>query len=297
MRIKLLLLLSVLSLQAQVGIGTNTPRSKLEVNGDIKIGNEGKPHARGERGMLRWSDANVCFEGHNGSRWKCLSLYNKDHEVLLLRLRKSGKLFYAMTAEAGRTMWYDGNFSNTADTNVLALEFDPTKQRETDTIVPSRDSNEVIDTEVGKIKYSDNGTITIMEDGLYKISYRVSFINVYVDEKSTPFNGDTGSFHTWVTKNNNKKSGPPEELGPHIDTTVFKGARMVKSQKSKDSGGDNVEYINDMKYINNDSHIVYLKKYDQIKLRFTTHHTNSMNPNLNNIYIDKDDSFINIWKL
>lgn len=66
------LLLWILQVHAQnVGIGTNNPVQKLDINGAIKIGSDGNttPIA----GSIRWNAASQDFEGYNGSNWISLT--------------------------------------------------------------------------------------------------------------------------------------------------------------------------------------------------------------------------------
>ena len=55
---------------AQVGIDTNNPGQKLDVNGKVKIGNDGTiPTA----GTMRYSSTEKQFQGHDGTEWINLS--------------------------------------------------------------------------------------------------------------------------------------------------------------------------------------------------------------------------------
>lgn len=69
----ILLLFSFLFLQyvypQNVGIGTNNPAQKLEVNGGIKIGNTNNAVA----GTVRWNSNKNDFEGYNGTDWISLT--------------------------------------------------------------------------------------------------------------------------------------------------------------------------------------------------------------------------------
>ena len=69
-----LLFLSLLITHSQaqnVGIGTTTPQQKLDVNGAIKVGNNG--NTAPQEGTLRWNTEKKEFEGFNGSQWISLS--------------------------------------------------------------------------------------------------------------------------------------------------------------------------------------------------------------------------------
>ena len=61
-------LLASFFLFAQVGIDTNNPGQKLDVNGKVKIGNDG---TRPTAGTMRYF--NTQFQGHNGTEWLSLS--------------------------------------------------------------------------------------------------------------------------------------------------------------------------------------------------------------------------------
>jgi len=66
MRLQLLftLLFAASFVHAQnVGIGTDTPTEKLEVNGGVKIG----PTNITSKGTIRWNEAKKDFEGYNGT--------------------------------------------------------------------------------------------------------------------------------------------------------------------------------------------------------------------------------------
>jgi hypothetical protein len=58
-----------LSISQNVGIGTNTPTEKLDVNGGIKIGNTNNT----AKGTIRWNESKNDFEGYNGTAWVSLT--------------------------------------------------------------------------------------------------------------------------------------------------------------------------------------------------------------------------------
>lgn len=61
----ILFIASLTNTQAQtgMGVGTNTPAEKLDVNGAVKIGNTSTTNA----GTMRWTG--VAFEGYDGTQW------------------------------------------------------------------------------------------------------------------------------------------------------------------------------------------------------------------------------------
>lgn len=64
-----LLVLGHYSFAQNVGIGTNHPTEKLEVNGGIKIGNTNNTVG----GTVRWNPNKNDFEGYNGTSWVSLT--------------------------------------------------------------------------------------------------------------------------------------------------------------------------------------------------------------------------------
>ncbi len=50
-----------------VGVGTNTPISSLDVNGKIRVSDDANLPVTG---MIRWNDAQKDFEGYDGSAWR-----------------------------------------------------------------------------------------------------------------------------------------------------------------------------------------------------------------------------------
>lgn len=66
----LAILLNLALYSQNVGIGINNPISKLEIDGEIKIGmNSNAPSS----GMIRFNPSTISFEGFNGNRWLRLS--------------------------------------------------------------------------------------------------------------------------------------------------------------------------------------------------------------------------------
>lgn len=57
-------------LQAQVGVGTDTPNQELDVNGKIKISNDGRTPTAG---TIRYTTVTDDFEGYDGTEWKSLT--------------------------------------------------------------------------------------------------------------------------------------------------------------------------------------------------------------------------------
>jgi hypothetical protein len=56
--------------QAQVGVGTNAPTQELDVDGKIKISNDGRTPTAG---TLRYTTVSDDFEGYDGVEWKSLT--------------------------------------------------------------------------------------------------------------------------------------------------------------------------------------------------------------------------------
>jgi len=54
----------------RVGINTSSPRSTLDVNGQVIVGNESSAPISG---AIRWNEANEDFEGYNGNQWVSLT--------------------------------------------------------------------------------------------------------------------------------------------------------------------------------------------------------------------------------
>lgn len=249
-RILLSFFIITFSLQAQVGIGTNTPKSKLEVNGDIKIGNEGKTDDQGEAGMLRWNGARACLESHDGKIWQCANPTNsfKSHQTQILRVSGGKKLIY----DDGRGWANNSERGHLSDVLILANA--------------SGTKKEIYD------PYT--GTITIDEEGLYRISYSAEMQN---HPPGGAFDGESGHFSSWLTLNYNT------DLSAKVYTTVFRGRKVN---------------IGLAYYQNNDSTVAYLKKGDKVHLRFTTYGTPNMNTNTKDaIYIQRDKCWIELWKL
>ncbi|MBC7850064.1 MAG: hypothetical protein H7Y31_10020 [Chitinophagaceae bacterium] len=71
----IILCLSENILAQNVGIGTQSPQQKLDVNGKIRIGNDNGSPAPG---TIRYNDATNDFEGFNGSEWKSLTASYSD---------------------------------------------------------------------------------------------------------------------------------------------------------------------------------------------------------------------------
>lgn len=57
-------------LQAQVGVGTPTPTQELDVDGKIKIANDGRTPTAG---TIRYTTVSDDFEGYDGRVWKSLT--------------------------------------------------------------------------------------------------------------------------------------------------------------------------------------------------------------------------------
>lgn len=65
-----LLLLATTLLQAQVGVGTDTPNQELDVDGKIRISNDGRTPTAG---TIRYTTVSDDFEGYDGTQWKSLT--------------------------------------------------------------------------------------------------------------------------------------------------------------------------------------------------------------------------------
>lgn len=65
-----LLLFAGSFLQAQVGVGTDTPNQELDVDGKIKISNDGRTPTAG---TIRYTTVTDDFEGYDGTEWKSLT--------------------------------------------------------------------------------------------------------------------------------------------------------------------------------------------------------------------------------
>lgn len=234
---------------AQVGVGTKTPQSKLEVNGDIKLGNELKSNEDGQAGMLRWNTKNKCFEGHDAQAWRCLGyeFFPAKSQEPLITASGVNEIMYD-----NGSGWTDKDEKNDSFKNIII--FSQTKGR-------------------GDIYNPITGTFTIDQEGLYKISYQATLLLSY---PNGTFDGTSGEFISWLTLKD-------EVVGNKIKTFVYRG------RKRKSGGG--------LTYKNNDSQIVYLKKGDVLHLRFTTNDIDSMDQQVNNIYLSMKDSWVSFWKL
>lgn len=71
--LSILVLLFSASLTAQVGVNNNNPQQALDVNGKIKVGNDGTTP---DPGTIRFNSSEDDFEGHNGSEWQSLTKTN-----------------------------------------------------------------------------------------------------------------------------------------------------------------------------------------------------------------------------
>ena len=61
----------VVSTMEDVGIGTDAPMAKLEVDGGVKIGDDNSTCDATKAGVIRWSG--VSFLGCDGKKWICLT--------------------------------------------------------------------------------------------------------------------------------------------------------------------------------------------------------------------------------
>lgn len=57
-------------IHAQVGVGTETPTQELDVDGKLKIANDGRTPTAG---TLRYTTVSDDFEGYDGTEWKSLT--------------------------------------------------------------------------------------------------------------------------------------------------------------------------------------------------------------------------------
>lgn len=248
----LAIVMSVGSLRAQVGIGTKTPQSMLDVNGNITMGfEENNP---GEQGMMRWNKEKTCFEGHDGKGWKCLEnklQYTKNTVVSLYDGKCDNNTDY--------TQWADDDIANTSKRNIVKLDLK----------LPNRESN------LKSNLYDEStGTINIDQEGTYKITYKIVLGN---NPQGATFNGDSGTFITWITKNDIDES-------LYVSKVILKGVKPI-------SGNNYVLYYN------NDSQVIYLKKGDKINVRFATKGTASMSENPGGLCIRKELSSISLKRL
>ena len=51
------------------GVGTYTPQSKLDVNGDIRVGGTTAPCSVANEGAIRYESSSKKFQGCDGSNW------------------------------------------------------------------------------------------------------------------------------------------------------------------------------------------------------------------------------------
>lgn len=76
---KIIVLLTFLFTQQtmaqNVGVGTQAPQQKLDVNGKLKIGND---NATPQAGTVRFNNATRDFEGYTGTEWKSLTASYAD---------------------------------------------------------------------------------------------------------------------------------------------------------------------------------------------------------------------------
>ncbi|MBF1097712.1 MAG: hypothetical protein HXL37_05350, partial [Riemerella sp.] len=56
----------------KVGVGTYTPQSKLDVNGDIRVGGTTAPCTGANEGAIRYESSSKKFQGCDGSNWVSL---------------------------------------------------------------------------------------------------------------------------------------------------------------------------------------------------------------------------------
>lgn len=179
----LAMLIAAGSLRAQVGIGTKNPQSMLDVKGNITIGfEENNP---GKKGMLRWSDANTCFEGHDGENWKCLEYKLFSNKEALVKL--SGGDAIAYDNDKG---WKDSDQNHPS--NIVKLN-----------VTGGTDQS-----------LYENGIFTVKEEGVYELVYKIALL---IKNVKGNFDGIGGNFYSWITKNNSI-------YGPKHQMLVIRGA-------------------------------------------------------------------------
>ena len=57
------------SFAPRVGVGTYKPKAKLDVAGDIRVGNENKSCTSANEGSIRYVSASKKFQGCDGTNW------------------------------------------------------------------------------------------------------------------------------------------------------------------------------------------------------------------------------------
>lgn len=60
---------------SKIGINENNPGATLDVNGEVKLSDSGRPP---QAGMVRWNSVNNDFEGYDGNHWRSFTKTNAN---------------------------------------------------------------------------------------------------------------------------------------------------------------------------------------------------------------------------